>query len=135
MHRFQRLVTFLKIEPGEERLIGLLVSLNFILSLGFVFMESMVFGIFLTEYGIEALPYSYISIAILASSVAALYIKLGGRVSFSNLLVINLIFLTGASLIIWLGLNSPLYHVLAFILPSKLLLTWVSSRSGHWQLS
>ncbi|MGD8406045.1 MAG: Npt1/Npt2 family nucleotide transporter [Anaerolineales bacterium] len=114
---FQRITAFLKVKPGEERLIGLLVLFYFILALGFVFVQSMAFGIFLAEYGAQGLPYSYISIALLASVVAAFYIKLGGRVSFSKLLTINLTFLACVSLLIWLALNSPIYHITAFILP------------------
>ncbi len=113
----RKFTAFLNIEPGEERLIGLLVLLYFIMALGFVFVQAMAFGVFIAEYGVQGLPYSYISIAILASLVALLYIKLSGRVSFSRLLFINLIFLGVASLLIWLALNSPLYHVTAFILP------------------
>ena len=114
---FQRITAFLKVKPGEGRLIGLLVLMYFILALGFVFVQSMAFGIFLAEYGAGGLPYSYIAIAIVASLVAAFYIKLGGRVSFSKLLTINLTFLACVSLLIWLVLNSPLYHSAAFVLP------------------
>jgi ATP/ADP translocase/HEAT repeat protein len=117
MHKFRRITTFFNIEPGEERLIGLLILLYFILALGFVFVQSMAFGIFLAEYGVQGLPYSYITIAVLASLVAVLYIKLGERVSFSRLLFINLVFLGSFSLLVWLALKSPLYHLTAFILP------------------
>jgi len=113
----KRFITFLKVKPGEGRLIGLLVLFYFILALGFVFVQSMAFGIFLSEYGAQGLPYSYISIALLASVVAAFYLKLGGRVSFSKLLTFNLAFLACVSLLIWLALNSPIYHFTAFILP------------------
>ena len=113
----RRFTAFFNIEPGEERLIGLLVLLYFVLALGFVFVQSMAFGVFLSEYGVQGLPYSYIAIAIFASMVAVLYIRLGGRVSFSKLLFINLVFLACASLLIWLALKSPFYHVTAFILP------------------
>ena len=114
---FQRFTGFFNIEPGEERLVGLLVLLYFILALGFVFVQSMAFGVFLSEYGVKGLPYSYIAIAIFASLVAMFYIRLGGRVSFSKLLFINLIFLACTSLLIWFALKSPLYHITAFILP------------------
>jgi hypothetical protein len=77
----------------------------------------MAFGIFLAEYGVAGLPYSYTVIAMLAPSVAAVYIRLGGRVSFSKLLFINLIFLASASLLIWVILSSRLYHITAFVLP------------------
>lgn len=114
---FQRFIAFLNIKAGEERLIGRLILLYFIISLGFVFVQSMAFGIFLAEYGAQGLPYSYIAIAIFVSLLAALYIRLGGRISFSGLLVINLSFLACLSLFIWLALSSPLFHLAAFILP------------------
>jgi ATP:ADP antiporter, AAA family len=113
----RRLTNFLKIKPGEERLVGLLVLLYFILALGFVFVQSMAFGVFMSEYGTQGLPYSYIAIAILVSLVAILYMKLGRRVSFSTLLFINVVFLGVASLLLWLVLKSPLYHSAAFFLP------------------
>lgn len=116
-HLRRRFIAFLNIEPGEERLIGLLILMYFILALGFVFVQSMAFGMFLSEYGVGGLPYSYILIAIVASLVAALYIKLGGKVTFSRLLYINLIFLGSASVAIWLTLKSPYYRYAAFILP------------------
>lgn len=113
----RRFTTFLNIKPGEERLIGLLALLYFILALAYVFVQSMAFGVFIAEYGVEGLPFSYITIAVLASIVALLYIRLGGRVSFSKLLSINLAFLGAATLLIWLALNTRLYHSTAFILP------------------
>jgi len=113
----RRITAFLNIEPGEERLISLLVLLYFILSLGVVFVQSMAFGVFIAEYGVQGLPYSYISIAFLASLVAVLYIRIGGRVSFARLLSINLIFLAVTTLLIWIVLNTPLYHAATFILP------------------
>jgi hypothetical protein len=117
MTPLRRFTSFLNIKPGEERLIGWLTLLYFILSLGFVFVQSMAFGIFLAEYGVGGLPYSYVLIAVVASSMAALYIRLSGRVSFSRLLLINLVFLGAVSVLIWVALKSPLYHVIAFILP------------------
>ena len=113
----RKFTAFLNIEPGEERLIGLLVLLYFSLAFGVVFVQSMAFGVFIAEYGVQGLPYSYISIAFLASLAAMVYIRISGRVAFSRLLFINLVFLGIASLMIWLALNSPLYHAATFILP------------------
>lgn len=114
---FRWLADFLKIKPDEERLAGLLVLLYFMIALGFVFVQSMAFGVFMSEYGVQGLPYSYIAISILVSLMAMIYIKLGARVSFSRLLFINVSFLGGGSLLIWLALNSPLYRSAAFFLP------------------
>src|SRR5574339_530734 len=114
IHRFARLFN---IEPGEEHLIGSLILLYFITALGFVFVQSMAFGVFLAEYGPQGLPYSYIVNAVIASLVAVLSIKLGERISFSALLRLNLIFLGACSLLAWLGLISSFSHEVSFLLP------------------
>lgn len=113
----RRITTFLNIRSGEERLAGLLIFLYFSLAFGVVFVQSMAFGVFIAEYGVQGLPYSYISIAFLASLVALLYIRISSRVTFTRLLFINLSFLVGGSLLLWLALNTPLYHLAAFLLP------------------
>jgi hypothetical protein len=135
MHRTHRLASLLKIEPGEERLIGLLVALYAVLILGVVLVQSMTFGVFLAEYTVKGLPFSYISIAIVASSVAALYIKLAGHVSFSWLLSINVVFLAVVTLLVWLALRSPLYHQAAFILPAWFQLAINLANLAVWSLA
>ena len=80
----RRFAAFFNIEPGEERLVGLLVLLYFILALGFVFVQSMAFGVFLSEYGVQGLPYSYIAIAIFASLVAVFYSGWADGFRFQN---------------------------------------------------
>ena len=77
--------SFLNIERGEERLIGLLVLLYLTLTLGFVFIQFMTFGILLADY-------SYIAVAFFASLLTALTVDLAG-VPFSTLPFINLIFI------------------------------------------
>ena len=117
MRKSRRLASFFNIQPGEERLIGALVLYYFLLALGFVFVQSMAFGLFMTEHGPQALPYSYIVIAVFASLAAVLYIKLGERVPFSTQLMLNLAFLGAASFLAWLGLRSPFSHSVSFLLP------------------
>jgi ATP:ADP antiporter, AAA family len=131
----RRITVLLNLRPGEEALIGWLALLYFVLSLGFVFVQSMAFGIFLDEYGVGGLPYSYMLIAVLASAIAAVYIKLGGRLSFSKLLLVNLAFLSGVSLLIWLGLNSSLHHATAFILPLWFQITVNLGSLAVWSLA
>ena len=118
MSPLRRVIQFMNIQPGEERLVGLLVLLNFLLSMSYTFIQSMAFGVFLAEYGPQNLPFSYIAIAIFASLAALLYIKVGDRVSFPRLLKLDLVFLGLISLLSWLGLVSPAAHSVAFILPS-----------------
>jgi len=117
MNYLRRIPAILKIHPGEERLVGLLIALYFTLAMGFVFIQSMAFGVFIGEYGPQGLPYSYISIAVFASLAAFLYIKLGERVPFATALKINIACLGALSFLVWLGLKSPVAHSVAFVLP------------------
>jgi CRP-like cAMP-binding protein/ATP/ADP translocase/HEAT repeat protein len=117
MNKFRRFTTFFKIQPGEERVTGLLVLLYFALALAYVLIQSMAFGVFIAEYGPEGLPYSYIVVAIFASLAAFFYIKLGERVPFSTSLMLNLVFLVSCSFLVWLGLKSLFSHYFTFILP------------------
>ena len=135
MSKLRRFTNLLKIQPGEERLIGHLVLLVSLLELPFTLIRSTAFGLFLAEYGPQSLPYSYIGIAVLAPVVAFFYIKLGERISFSKTLLINLSFLGTCSFFVWLGLKSSFFHSVAFILP---LLYQVVTNLGTlvvWQLA
>lgn len=117
MDQMRRIATFFNIQPGEERLIGLLILFYFVLALAFVFIQSMAFGMFLAEYGPQSLPYSYIVIAVFASLAAFLYIKLGEHVSFYRAMMLNLISLGACTFLAWVGLKSSFSHSVAFILP------------------
>jgi ATP:ADP antiporter, AAA family len=135
MGKANRLAAILKIEHGEEALIGSLILFACILEVEFIFQESAAFGLFLEEYGSEGLPYSYIVIAVVASFITFLYIKLGERVSFSRAVRIGLAFTGVISLAAWLGLKSPYSHSVSFFLP---LLYDVSVTIGVvivWQLA
>lgn len=107
----------LHVHPGEGRLVALLVAFYFALAGAFVFVQSMAFGVFLTEFGPQGLPYSYVAIAILASLVAIFYLKLSERVSFPALLTINLSCLGAGCVVFWLGLTSGAAREFAFFLP------------------
>ena len=135
MQTRRRLAALLNIHAGEERFIGLLFLLAFVLELAFVLIQSMAFGVFIAEYGPQSLPYSYIVIAVFASLSAVLYIKLSEQVSFSKALILNLAFLGTLTFFVWLGLKSNFYHAVSFILP---LLYQIVANLGNlviWQLA
>ncbi|MGE5373738.1 MAG: HEAT repeat domain-containing protein, partial [Bacteroidota bacterium] len=135
MGKANRLAAILKIERGEETLIGSLIVFACILEVEFIFQESAAFGLFLEGYGSQGLPYSYIVIAVVASFITFLYIKLGERVSFSTAVRLGLAFTGVISLAAWLGLKSPYSHSVSFFLP---LLYDVSVTIGVvivWQLA
>jgi len=135
MQILRRFVALLNIHTGEERLIGLLFLLAFVLELALVLIQSMSFGVFIAEYGPQSLPYSYVGIAVFASLLAMLYIKMGERVSFSMALMLNLSFLGALTFLVWLGLKSDFYHAVSFTLP---LLYQIVANLGNlviWQLA
>lgn len=130
-----RLTALLKIQPGESRLVGSLALLYFVLALSFVFIQSMAFGLFVAEFGPNYLPFSYISVAIFATALAVVYLKLGERLPFSRLLTLNLAFLACTSFLIWLGLLSPLSHYVAFLLPLWFQILLNLSNLAIWPLA
>lgn len=96
---------------------GLLAVLNFILILGFTFLQATTFGMFIAEFGAQRLPYAYLSIALLASVVAFIYLKLSGRIDFPRLITLNLGFLSLMCLLFWAGLGTAVARWFIFLLP------------------
>ena len=118
MTPLRRFTGFLNIEPGEERLIGLLVLLYFSLALGVVFVQSMAFGVFICRVwraGSAVFLYRHCHFRILGG--CALYQDRRAGFFFKTAFHQPDLFGRCTSLLIWLALNSPLYHVTAFILP------------------
>lgn len=113
-----RLAALLGIEPGEGLLVGGLSALYCALILGVVFVQTIAFALFIGEFGVASLPYSYLTIAALASLVAFGSLRLAQRISFRASLLINLAFLTVGCLLLWLALNSPAARWALFLLPA-----------------
>lgn len=112
-----RLRALLGVEAGEERAIGMMVLLYFALAASFVFVQTSAYGLFIQEFGARQLPFAYLSIAVLASSFAFLYLQLSHRLGFQTLLLVNLGMLAIVCLVFWLGLRSHLAHWFIFFLP------------------
>lgn len=113
-----RLGALLGVEPGEGTLVGGLAALYGILMLGVVFVQAIAFAVFISEFGVTSLPYSYISIAVLASLSAFGFLKLAQRVTFRANLLANVAFLVAGCAIFWVGLHSPLARWTIFLLPA-----------------
>lgn len=112
-----RLRALLGIEGGEGPTIGVMVGLYFVVSIAFVLVQTTAFGLFVSEFGSQALPFAYLSVAILASLVAFLYLKLSDRLTFRAAQYADLGFLILMCLAFWIGLRSPLQHWVIFLLP------------------
>lgn len=106
------------IEIGEESLVGRLTALYAILVLGVTLVETIAFTLFIREYGTQNLPYAYLATAAIAPIAAFALLRLGRRVSFQQLLMINVAFLILGCVIFWLSLTSPLAHWAILLLPA-----------------
>ncbi len=113
----RRFLALLNIQPGEGRPTGLLMLLYLSLITAVVFVQAIAFGLFVSEIGSQYLPLAYIAIAVLASLVAFVYLKLSERLEYSRLLMLVIAFCGAACAFFWLGLNSPLAAVFVFFLP------------------
>lgn len=105
------------IQPGEGRLVSLLALYYFFLGAASVFTQSMVFAMFLSEFGPQGLPYMYMATPVVASLVAFLYLKLGERLPITRLLVVNLASMTVVTFLLRLGLLQSGVRALLFFLP------------------
>ncbi len=107
-----------KIPAGEGRLVFLLLAQSFLMGIAFTFVQTAAFSLFLTEFGVEMLPWVFILAAVLlvALFLAPLGLAAGlanpGRLSLSlgTTLVITILFALGSTV-----LNSGW---LIFVLPA-----------------
>jgi len=116
----RRLQSFLGVEPGEEARVWGVTGLYAVLIMGCVFIETIALALFLTEFGPQLLPYSYISSAALASLSALGFLKLTQRVSFQAAQLLNIAFLIVGCLLLWFALVSPGARWAIFLLPTWL---------------
>jgi AAA family ATP:ADP antiporter len=91
--RMNKLASLFNVEPGEGRLVRLLLLNFFLLGAAFNFTQTAAFTLFLVKFDAQSLPYVYITNAVVVSLITFIYLKLGERLSFSKLLVFNLAFL------------------------------------------
>jgi hypothetical protein len=113
-----RVLSLLGIESDEEARVGRLTALYAILVLGVVFVETIAFTLFIREFGSQSLPYAYIATAVLAPLAAFGFLRMGRRVSFQRLLIINVTFLIIGCTVFWMSLLSPAAHWAILLLPA-----------------
>jgi len=112
-----RIRAVLGVEPGEGMTVTFMVTLYFVVSISFVLVQTTAFGLFVNEFGSQSLPFAYLSVAVLASLIAFLYLKVSDRLPFKSAQFANLGFLVGTCLIFWIALRSSLAHWTIFLLP------------------
>ena len=73
MTKRQRLVVFLNVRTGEERLVGLLFAYSFLIGLASLMVQIAGNTLFLTTFGAQNIPYVYIGSIVILPLMAALY--------------------------------------------------------------
>ncbi|MFN8491617.1 MAG: MFS transporter [Caldilineaceae bacterium] len=112
-----RLLTFFDVQPSEGRLVILVLLYTILLYAANMLVYTSAYSLFLATYDATALPYIYIGVSIVASSLAFFYLRLNKRFALAPLLVGNLLFLVLTLLGYWLGVRFGQYRWLIFTLP------------------
>ena len=73
-----RLLTLLNIEPGEGRLVALMLVQSFFIGSARIFTRTSAYALFLAEFDANALPYIYIGIGVFVTLLSLSYLKRAG---------------------------------------------------------
>lgn len=125
----------LNIQSGEERLAFLLFAEMFLLGIGFNFVETSSFPLFLSEFDAGTLPYIYIINGITVALLTALYIRLGRRLAFTRQLLGLLAFVFLLTLGVWLALILGGGRAVTFTLPVLFQIAVNLAQLGFWTMT
>jgi AAA family ATP:ADP antiporter len=112
-----KLASLLNVEPGEGRLVALLFLHSFLLGMANNFVQTAAFALFMTEFDAQTLALVYVATALVVPLLTFVYLRLGQRLSFSHLLLVNLGFLLLLVSAFRLGLGVGNASAVVFALP------------------
>ncbi|GAB4446104.1 MAG: hypothetical protein OHK0015_49090 [Chloroflexi bacterium OHK40] len=105
---WQRLLaTTLNMQPGEGRMVALLLLHSFCLGVPLTFTEAVANSLFVVTFGAAAMPLVYIGFAIVSTLVGLAYGQLEARLPFGVLLGANLTVMALSLVALRLGLAVP----------------------------
>ncbi len=96
----QALGTIFNVRQGEGEPLSLLVLQSFFAGLCFVFFETAANTLFLSTFGVEALPFVYIAMAFVATATGALYARCENFFTPLRLFRATLLFMLGSVLLV-----------------------------------
>ena len=125
----------LNILPGEGPLVGLLLALSALVSLARLFNTTASSTLFLHTFNASILPYTYISMAIVAPLIGFLNTRLEGRVPFARLHLFNIVgyFIVLAALRIAMSLTEAGWPVFLYFMWSEI--GWILLNLMLWGLA
>lgn len=114
---YTRILTALNIRKGEERNVFLLLAQYFFMGAAMLFAQSASFALFFTAWDATAMPYIYLGIALIVSSITALFLKISERTSLARFLVLSVLFVLCGTIALRIGLAFTSSKWLMLILP------------------
>jgi AAA family ATP:ADP antiporter len=130
-----RMASLFNIRPGEGWLVSLLLAHSFSIGWARIFARTAAFTLFLAEFDAQSLPYTYIGVSIIVTLISFAYLKMGERLSFSNLLIVTLSFLLITLIALRVGLGLSGAGWLVFALPIWYEVLWTLTNLEFWNLA
>lgn len=112
-----RIRAILNLQPGEEKNVFLMVVQYFFMGAAMLFVQSASLALFFTAWDSTAMPYIYLGIAIIVSTITASFLKISERTSLARFLVLCLLFLLAGSIALRIGLSLTASKWLMLALP------------------
>jgi hypothetical protein len=99
-----RLMHLLNLRPGEGRNVALMLAHYFFMGAAMLFVQSASFALFFESWDATAMPYIYLGIAVIVSSITALFLKISERTSLARFLVLCLLFIIFGTVVLRIGM-------------------------------
>lgn len=112
-----RLDSILNIRPDERRNVYLMLAQYFFMGAAMLFAQTISMPLFLQYWDASYIPITYIGIAIVVSSITAVFLKIAEKVSLSRWLWLTVLFISVTTLILRAGLFVAPSKWLAMLLP------------------
>lgn len=135
MNTGRRLARALNLRPGETSLVLQMSIPYFLIGVCIVLFETVAFALFLTTYGAEMLPVTYIINAIGVILISLLFLRLSARLSIRWRLASNLVLLLALLAAFYLGIVTSGAAWLIFLLPVAYELLKNLSKVAYWGLA
>lgn len=114
-----RLLALLNLRPGEEKNVLPMLAHYFFMGGAMLFVQSASLALFFEAWEVTAMPYIYLGIAVIVSSITALFLKVSERTSLARFLVLCLLFVLIGTIVLrgallftqskWLLLALPIW--------------------------
>ncbi|MDX2138202.1 MAG: hypothetical protein SF123_08900 [Chloroflexota bacterium] len=102
----RRLVHLLfHVQPGEGAIVALLTSFYFLMGIAFVTTKTSAYALFVTEFGSESLPYTYVAIALGTPILTLIYLGFARTLNPARFLFVILFLMGMITMLLRIGLE------------------------------